>query len=77
LSEILINTISATAPIVIKAVNALFNKHPDTSILVKFDQNGNLVTLKGEAYTPTGDTRVNSRLDSSVCWVTIFKSSFH
>jgi hypothetical protein len=36
-------------PIVIKAVNALFNKHPDTSILVKFDQNGNLVTLKGEA----------------------------
>jgi hypothetical protein len=42
-----------------KAVNALFNKHPDTSILVKFDQNGNLVTLKGEAYTPTGDTRVN------------------
>jgi hypothetical protein len=30
-----------------------------SSILVKFDQNGNLVTLKGEAYTPTGDTRVN------------------
>jgi hypothetical protein len=45
LSEVLINTISATAP--------------NTSILVKFDQNGNLVTLKGEAYTPTGDTRVN------------------
>jgi hypothetical protein len=36
-----------------------FRAHPDTSILVKFDQNGNLVTLKGEAYTPTGDTRVN------------------
>jgi hypothetical protein len=35
------------------------NKHPDTSIIVKFDQNGNLVTLKGEAYTPTGDIRVN------------------
>jgi hypothetical protein len=30
-----------------------------TSILVKFDQNGNLVTLKGEAYTPTDNTRVN------------------
>jgi hypothetical protein len=50
---------SSDNPIVIKAVTALFNKPPDTSILVKFDQNGNLVTLKGEAYTPTGDTRVN------------------
>jgi hypothetical protein len=38
---------------------ALFNKHPDTSILVKFDQNGNLVTLKGEAYTPTGVPLIN------------------
>ncbi|VVH54836.1 hypothetical protein BSPCLSOX_345, partial [uncultured Gammaproteobacteria bacterium] len=50
---------SSDDPVVIKAANVLFNKHPDTSILVKFDQNGNLVTLKGEAYTPTGDTRVN------------------
>jgi hypothetical protein len=38
---------------VVEAANALFNKHPDTSIIVKFDQNGNLVTLKGETYTPT------------------------
>ncbi|CAB9543519.1 hypothetical protein BROOK1789C_1001, partial [Bathymodiolus brooksi thiotrophic gill symbiont] len=44
---------------VVEAANALFNKHPDTSIIVKFDQNGNLVTLKGETYTPTGDIRVN------------------
>jgi hypothetical protein len=27
---------------VVEAANALFNKHPDTSIIVKFDQNGNL-----------------------------------
>jgi hypothetical protein len=47
---------------VIEAANALFNKHPDSSVLVKFDQDGNLVTLKGEAYTPTGDTRVNRLL---------------
>jgi hypothetical protein len=45
--------------ITLEAANALFNKHPDTSIIVKFDQNGNLVTLKGETYTPTGDIRVN------------------
>jgi hypothetical protein len=32
--------------------NALFNKHPYTSILVKFDQNGNLVTLKGVCISP-------------------------
>ncbi|WP_139458938.1 C80 family cysteine peptidase, partial [Bathymodiolus thermophilus thioautotrophic gill symbiont] len=44
---------------VAEAANALFNKHPNTSVIVKFDQNGNLVTLKGEAYTPTGDIRVN------------------
>jgi hypothetical protein len=44
---------------VVEAANALFNKHPDTSIIVKFDQNGNLVTLKGETYTPTGGIRVN------------------
>ncbi|WP_202753113.1 C80 family cysteine peptidase, partial [Bathymodiolus thermophilus thioautotrophic gill symbiont] len=44
---------------VIEAANALFNKHPNTSVIVKFDQNGNLVTLKGEAYTPTGDIRIN------------------
>jgi hypothetical protein len=50
---------SSDDPIVIEAANALFNKHPDSSVLVKFDQDGNLVTLKGEAYTPTGDTRVN------------------
>jgi hypothetical protein len=50
---------SSDNPIVIKAANALFNKHPNTSILVKFDQNGNLVTLKGETYTPTGNTRLN------------------
>jgi hypothetical protein len=50
---------SSDNPIVIEAANALFNKHPDSSVLVKFDQDGNLVTLKGEAYTPTGDTRVN------------------
>jgi hypothetical protein len=36
---------SSDDPVVIKAANVLFNKHPDTSILVKFDQNGNLVTL--------------------------------
>jgi hypothetical protein len=41
---------SSDDPVVIKAANVLFNKHPDTSILVKFDQNGNLVTLKGEAW---------------------------
>ncbi|CAB5498533.1 C80 family cysteine peptidase, partial [Bathymodiolus thermophilus thioautotrophic gill symbiont] len=44
---------------VVEAANALFNKRPNTSVIVKFDQNGNLVTLKGEAYTPTGGTRVN------------------
>jgi hypothetical protein len=44
---------SSNDPIAVNAANALFNKHPNTSILVKFDQNGNLVTLKGEAYTPT------------------------
>jgi hypothetical protein len=50
------NSINST---VVEAANALFNKHPDTSIIVKFDQNGNLVTLKAETYTPTGDIRVN------------------
>jgi hypothetical protein len=50
---------SSDNPIVIKAANAIFNKHPNTSILVKFDQNGNLITLKGETYTPTGNTRLN------------------
>jgi hypothetical protein len=35
---------------VVEAANALFNKHPDTSIIVKFDQNGNLVTLKDILY---------------------------
>jgi hypothetical protein len=28
---------SSDDPVVIKAANVLFNKHPDTSILVKFD----------------------------------------
>ncbi|OJA03647.1 C80 family cysteine peptidase, partial [Bathymodiolus thermophilus thioautotrophic gill symbiont] len=44
---------------VVGAANALFEKHPDNSIIVKFGQNNRLVTLKGEAYIPTGDTRIN------------------
>ncbi|MBA5249988.1 MAG: hypothetical protein FE834_10775, partial [Gammaproteobacteria bacterium] len=44
---------------VVEATIALFRKHPNNSIIVKFDQNGNLVTLKGDRYTPKGNTRVN------------------
>jgi hypothetical protein len=58
---------SSNDPIAVNAANALFNKHPNTSILVKFDQNGNLITLKGEAYTPTGDTRLFRQFLAQAC----------
>ncbi|NYT26499.1 MAG: hypothetical protein H0A76_00410 [Candidatus Thiodubiliella endoseptemdiera] len=37
---------------VVEAANALFNKHPNNSIIVQFDKDGKLVTLKGDTYTP-------------------------
>jgi hypothetical protein len=38
--------------VAIKAAQALANKHPDSSIIVRFDANGQLITLTDGLYTP-------------------------
>jgi hypothetical protein len=37
----------------------LFNKHPDTSVLVTINEQGDLVFPGGEAFTPDASVRLN------------------
>ncbi|VVH61647.1 hypothetical protein BSPWISOX_2730, partial [uncultured Gammaproteobacteria bacterium] len=41
------------------AANALFEKHPDTSIIATLDEQGKLVFPKGKAFTPDSSVRIN------------------
>jgi 23S rRNA pseudoU1915 N3-methylase RlmH len=41
------------------AAKALFEKHPNTSVLVTLDEQGKLVFPEGEAFTPDSSVRLN------------------
>jgi hypothetical protein len=41
------------------AAKALFDKHPNTSVLVTLDEQGELVFPEGKAFTPDSSVRVN------------------
>jgi hypothetical protein len=41
------------------AATSLFNKHPDTSVLVTINEQGDLVFPGGEAFTPDASVRLN------------------
>ncbi|WP_139682241.1 C80 family cysteine peptidase, partial [thiotrophic endosymbiont of Bathymodiolus puteoserpentis (Logatchev)] len=43
----------------VKAAQSLANKHPESSIIVHFDDNNKLVTSDNEIYTPKGNVRLN------------------
>jgi hypothetical protein len=45
--------------VAVKAAQALANKHPESSIIVRFDGDGNLITPTDGLYTPKGNVRLN------------------
>ncbi|VVH62213.1 hypothetical protein BSPWISOX_1455, partial [uncultured Gammaproteobacteria bacterium] len=50
---------NGNSEVAIKAAQALANKHPDSSIIVRFDANGQLITLTDGLYTPKGNVRLS------------------
>jgi hypothetical protein len=51
--------LSASYKVTKDAANALFEKHPDTSIIATLDEQGKLVLPQGEAFTPDSSVRIN------------------
>jgi hypothetical protein len=45
--------------LLLSAAQALANKHPESSIIVHFDDNNKLVTSDNEIYAPKGNVRLN------------------
>jgi hypothetical protein len=41
------------------AAQALFEKHPNTSIIATLDEQGKLILPQGEAFTPDSSVRIN------------------
>ncbi|WP_143243121.1 C80 family cysteine peptidase, partial [Bathymodiolus azoricus thioautotrophic gill symbiont] len=50
---------NGNSEVAVKAAQALANKHPESSIIVHFDDNNKLVTSDNEIYTPKGNVRLN------------------
>jgi hypothetical protein len=40
-------------------LSLIANKHPESSIIVRFDADGNLITPTDGLYTPKGNVRLN------------------
>jgi RTX toxin RtxA len=50
---------NGNSEVAVKAAQALANKHPESSIIVRFDADGNLITPTDGFYTPKGNVRLS------------------
>jgi hypothetical protein len=60
----------------VHAANALFEKHPDTSIIATLDEQGQLVFPKGKAFTPDSSVRINIVNDFLILIIHGFRAIF-